>query len=222
MIKGGFILKLLLMGPPGAGKGTQAELLTERLNIPHISTGSMFRAAIKTESELGKQAKQFMDAGCLMPDEITVGIVRERLAEPDCRRGFLLDGFPRTIPQAEALDKILAALEFNLDAVLNIEVPTAKLAARLAGRRVCRKCGATYHVLSNKPQKDGVCDECSGELYQRSDDAFATVENRLNVYAKETAPLIAYYRNQGLCISINGDQPIEAVLNDINQVLKVK
>lgn len=212
-------MRVLLMGPPGAGKGTQAEVLTSRLEVPHVSTGDMFRKAIKEGTELGRKAKEYMDAGKLVPDEVTIGIVRERLAEPDCARGFLLDGFPRTVPQAEALDGILASMGMGLDAVINIEVPREKLVDRLTGRRVCRSCGATYHVLFNPPQTGGVCDHCGGELYQRSDDTVETVQNRLDVYERQTAPLIEYYRNKGLLQSINGDQPIEQVLVDIGRSL---
>ncbi|KKM12652.1 adenylate kinase [Clostridiales bacterium PH28_bin88] len=212
-------MRLLLMGPPGAGKGTQAEVLTSKLEVPHISTGDMFRKAIKEGTELGRKAKEYMDAGQLVPDEVTIGIVRERLNEPDCAKGFLLDGFPRTVPQAEALDRILASTGRGLDAVLNIEVPREKLVDRLTGRRVCRACGATYHVLFNPPKAGGVCDHCGGELYQRSDDTVETVENRLDVYERQTAPLIAYYRDKGLLQSINGDQPIGQVLVDIGRGL---
>ncbi len=212
-------MKLLLMGPPGAGKGTQAEVLTQKLSIPHISTGDMFRKAIKDGTELGRKAKEYIDAGKLVPDEVTVGIVRERLAEPDCERGFLLDGFPRTVNQAEALDEILNELGIKLDAVINIEVPRGKLLDRLTGRRICKSCGATYHVTFNPPKEANQCDVCGGELYQRSDDTVETVANRLDVYAKQTAPLIEYYQKQGLLENINGDQEIKAVLKEIGERL---
>ncbi|MDA8442876.1 MAG: adenylate kinase [Peptococcaceae bacterium] len=208
-------MKIILMGPPGAGKGTQAEVLVQKLSIPHISTGDMFRAAIKNQTALGVKAKEYMDAGGLVPDEVTIGIVEERLSQPDCLAGFLLDGFPRTVTQADALAKILHQLGLKLDGVVNIEVDQEKLIARLTGRRVCRQCGATYHVLFNPPTQEGVCDKCGGELYQRSDDSEATARNRLAVYNQQTEPLIAYYRTEGLLVEINGDQPIEQVLDDI-------
>lgn len=208
------------MGPPGAGKGTQATGLIEKYQIPHISTGDMFRAAIKTGTSLGKKAKEFMDAGSLVPDEVTIGIVAERLAEADCANGFLLDGFPRTIAQADALDKILVDLQMKLDGVLNIEVAEAKLIERLTGRRICRQCGATYHMVFNPPSADGVCDKCGGELYQRSDDTLETAKNRLDVYNLQTQPLIEYYRGQGILKEINGDQDISKVLEDILAALE--
>lgn len=208
-------MRLLLMGPPGAGKGTQAEMLTEKLQVPHISTGDMFRKAIKEGTELGKKAKEFMDQGKLVPDEVTVGIVKERLVELDCKNGFLLDGFPRTVAQAEALDDILDELNMELDAAVNIEVPREKLLERLTGRRICRNCGATYHVIFNPPQVEGKCDVCGGELYQRSDDTEETVANRLDVYAEQTAPLIEYYKEKGLLKNINGDQEIKEVLKEV-------
>lgn len=208
------------MGPPGAGKGTQAAGLIEKFQIPHISTGDMFRAAIKAGTSLGLKAKEFMDSGSLVPDEVTIGIVAERLAEADCANGFLLDGFPRTIAQADALDKILVDLQMNLDGVLNIEVVEAKLLERLTGRRICRQCGATYHMVFNPPSADGVCDKCRGELYQRSDDTLETAKNRLDVYNLQTQPLIQYYRGQGILKEINGDQDISKVLEDILAALE--
>jgi len=208
-------MKIILMGPPGAGKGTQAEVLVQKLDIPHISTGDMFRAAIKNQTPLGVKAKEYMDAGQLVPDQVTIGIVEERLGQEDCQKGFLLDGFPRTVAQADALAEILAKMSVKLDGVLNIEVDQEKLIARLTGRRVCRQCGGTFHVLFNAPEKEGVCDKCGGELYQRSDDSEATARNRLDVYNKQTEPLIAYYKEKDLLMNINGDQAIESVLADI-------
>jgi len=169
-------LRAILMGPPGAGKGTQAADLIGRYQIPHISTGDMFRAAIKTGTALGIKAKEYMDAGALVPDEVTIGIVAERLAESDCAKGFLLDGFPRTVAQADALDKILDQLQMQLDGVLNIEVDEEKLLERLTGRRICRQCGATYHMVFNPPTAGDACDKCGGELYQRSDDTLETAK----------------------------------------------
>ncbi|TWH58564.1 adenylate kinase [Desulfitobacterium sp. LBE] len=208
-------MRAILMGPPGAGKGTQAADLITRYQIPHISTGDMFRAAIKAGTALGMKAKEYMDAGSLVPDEVTIGIVAERLAEPDCSKGFLLDGFPRTVAQADALDKILTQLKMNLDGVINIEVPEAKLLERLTGRRICRQCGGTYHMVFNPPASEAVCDKCGGELYQRSDDTLETAKNRLQVYNDQTQPLIDYYREKGLLKEINGDQDIAQVLQDI-------
>ncbi len=208
-------MNLLIMGPPGAGKGTQAEVLVKELNITHISTGDMFRAAIKEGTEMGKKAKEYMDAGQLVPDEVVVGMVKERLAKPDCQNGFLLDGFPRTLAQADALSATLAGMSITLDGVINIAVPRAKLMARLTGRRICRSCGASFHVVFNPPKQEGVCDSCGGELYQRDDDNEATVGNRLDVYEAQTQPLIDYYAQKGQLININGDQEIKQVLEDI-------
>ena len=212
-------MKIILMGGPGAGKGTQASPLIERFSIPHISTGDMFRTAIKNGTELGLKAKSFMDAGGLVPDEVTIGIVAERLAMPDCKAGFLLDGFPRTLAQGDALGQILDGLGMKLDGVINIEVDEAVLIPRLTGRRVCRKCGASYHMIFNKPEKEGVCGQCGGALYQRSDDTIETAKNRLNVYNQQTEPLIAFYEKQGLLKRINGDQTIDLVLADILKAL---
>lgn len=212
-------MKLILMGGPGAGKGTQASPLVEKFHFPHISTGDMFRAAIKNGTELGLKAKTFMDAGGLVPDEVTIGIVAERLAMPDCAEGFLLDGFPRTLPQGVALGQILDRLGMKLDGVINIEVAEDVLIPRLTGRRVCRKCGASYHMIFNKPEQEGVCGQCAGELYQRSDDTVETAKNRLNVYNTQTQPLIDFYQEQGLVKLINGAQPIDQVFADILKVL---
>lgn len=203
------------MGPPGAGKGTQAEMLTKKLNIPHISTGDMFRKALKEGTPLGMEAKKYMDQGKLVPDEVTIGIVKERLMEADCMDGFLLDGFPRTVPQADALDEILTQLSMELDAVIDIKVERNLLVDRLTGRRVCRGCGATYHVLFNPSTNGDVCQACGGDLYQRADDTIETVGSRLDVYEKQTEPLIAYYEAKGLLKNIDGQQSMEEVLSDI-------
>ena len=204
-------MHILLMGPPGTGKGTQAANLVKEFGIPHISTGDMFRAAVKEGTELGLQAKACMDAGKLVPDEVTIGIVKERLAKPDCKKGFILDGFPRTVEQADALTGILKELGLSLTAALNITVPAADLIERAVGRRICKSCGATYHVKFNSPQKAGVCDTCAGDLYQRADDSEETMKNRLSVYEAQTKPLIAYYEKAGVYKEIDGRQPIDDV-----------
>ena len=213
-------MQILLMGPPGAGKGTQAAQLVKELGIPHISTGDMFRAAVKEGTELGKKAKACMDAGQLVPDEITIGIVRERLAKADCKQGFLLDGFPRTLEQAEALGRTLEELESHLDHVINITVPAEDLVARITGRRICRACGATYHVSFNPSSKKDRCDACDGELYQRNDDQEATVKSRLDVYEAQTRPLVNYYQDRGVYAEIDGRQDIDKVLADILKTLR--
>ncbi len=213
-------MNLLIMGPPGAGKGTQAEVLVKELNITHISTGDMFRAAIKEGTEMGKKAKSFMDKGELVPDEVVIGMVKERLSQPDCKQGFLLDGFPRTVEQAKALDSTLASLDIKMDGVINIVVPLEKLMARLTGRRVCKGCGASYHVLFNPPKVEGKCNTCDGELYQRSDDNEESVGTRLKAYEDNTKPLIDYYDAKGILLDVNGDQEIKKVLADIVTALK--
>lgn len=213
-------MHILLMGPPGAGKGTQAANLVKEFAIPHISTGDIFRAAVKEGTELGKQAKACMDAGKLVPDEVTIGIVKERLAKPDCAKGFILDGFPRTVDQADALEKILADLKIKLTSVLNINVPAADLIARAVGRRICKKCGATYHVRFNPSHKDGICDTCGGALYQRADDSEATMTSRLAVYDAQTKPLVDYYKKAGLYVEVDGRQAIDKVFADVVQCLK--
>ncbi|EHD4938659.1 adenylate kinase [Listeria monocytogenes] len=212
-------MKLVLMGLPGAGKGTQAEQIVEKYNIPHISTGDMFRAAMKNNTELGKKAKSFMDNGDLVPDEVTNGIVRERLAEDDAKNGFLLDGFPRTVEQAEDLENILNDLGTELDAVINIEVDKDVLMKRLTGRWICRTCGKTYHEIYNPPKVPGKCDLDGGELYQRDDDKKETVEKRLNVNMKQTKPLLDFYSEKGKLHNINGEQDIKDVFVDVEKIL---
>ena len=206
---------ILLMGPPGAGKGTQAEKLVAEFPIPHISTGDMFRAAVKNGTEMGKEAKKYMDAGGLVPDAVTIGIVRDRLGEADCAKGFILDGFPRTAEQAVALDGILKDLGIKLTAAVNINVPDGDLVNRVTGRRICKSCGATYHVTFNPPKVEGVCDKCGGNLYQRDDDKEETVKKRLEAYHSQTAPLIAYYDKQGVYKEIDGTQHIDKVFADV-------
>ncbi|QJW45010.1 adenylate kinase [bacterium BFN5] len=211
---------ILLMGPPGAGKGTQAEKLVENFKIQHISTGDMFRAAVKEGTELGKQAKACMDAGQLVPDSVTIGIVKERLAKPDCKQGFILDGFPRTIEQADALDRTLGELGIKLNRVINISVPADDLVSRATGRRICKGCGATYHVTFNPTSVAGKCDKCDGETYQRDDDREETITKRLAVYSAQTRPLVEYYQDKGLYTEIDGRQPIDKVFTDIVASLK--
>jgi len=216
---GGLKMNLVLMGLPGAGKGTQAEKIVAKYKIPHISTGDMFRQAIAEGTELGMKAKSYMDQGALVPDEVTIGIVKDRLSKDDCKNGFLLDGFPRTVPQAEALEVLLSELGREINYVIHIEVDTSKLMERLTGRRICKSCGATYHMVFNPPKQEGVCDKCGGELYQRSDDNAETVGNRLDVNLKQTQPLLDFYSKKGYLRNINGDQDIDKVFSDIEQLL---
>ena len=212
-------MQLILMGAPGAGKGTQAAELVKKYGIPQISTGDMFRAAVKEGTELGKKAEACMKSGALVPDEVTIGIVKERLSKEDCAKGFILDGFPRTVEQADALEKILSGLGKNLTAVLNIHVPFEDLIERAVGRRICKGCGATYHVKFNPTKKENICDECGGELYQRADDNEATMKNRLSVYENSTRPLIEYYKKAGKYTEIDGRQAIGKVTEDLVKVL---
>ena len=212
-------MKIVFMGPPGAGKGTQAEKIIETYQIPHISTGDMFRKAIKDQTELGMEAKRYMDQGALVPDHVTIGIVKDRLSESDCKSGFLLDGFPRTVDQAKALDEILTSLDSKIDYVINIDVDLNILKERLTGRRICRSCGATYHKIFNPSAVEGVCDKCGGELYQRKDDNEETVGNRLDVYVNQTKPLLDYYSLAGNLVNINGQQSIDLVFAEIQDVL---
>lgn len=213
-------MNILFMGPPGAGKGTQAETIVNEFGIPHISTGDAFRLAIKQGTPVGIKAKEYIDQGLLVPDDVTIGIVEERLQQSDCEKGFLLDGFPRTLSQAEALDDILARLNTRLDHVINLKVDRDKLLARLTGRRICKSCGATYHVIFNPPTQEGICDKCGGELYQRSDDNEESVGIRLDEYINKTAPLLTFYENKGLLRQIDGDQEIDAVSAEIASILR--
>ena len=213
-------MHILLMGPPGAGKGTQAAELVKAFQIPHISTGDMFRAAIKEGTETGKQAKSYVEKGQLVPDAVTIGIVRDRLGQDDCKKGFILDGFPRTVEQADALTGILKDLGLSLTRVLNINVPASDLIERAVGRRICKKCGATYHTKFNPPKKEGICDECGSELFQRADDNAETMKNRLSVYEASTKPLIDYYKKAGLYTEVDGRQAIDKVTADLIKVLQ--
>ncbi len=213
-------MNIILMGLPGAGKGTQASEIVKKYPIPHISTGDMFRKAIKEETDLGKEAKSYMDRGELVPDEVTIGIVRERLAEEDAKKGFLLDGFPRTVEQADALNEILSDLDRKVDAVINIEVAEEELMNRLTGRRICEVCGTTYHLVFNPPKVEGVCVLDGGKLYQREDDNPETVANRLSVNVKQTKPLLDFYENQGVLKNIDGSRQIDNVTEDVIQILE--
>lgn len=208
------------MGLPGAGKGTQAEKIVEKYQIPHISTGDMFRLAIKEGTELGIKAKSFMDKGELVPDEVTIGIVRERLSKPDCDKGFLLDGFPRTIAQAEALENLLSDMGRSLQFVLHVDVPQEQLVDRLTGRRICPTCGATYHVIFNPPKEEGTCDHDEATLIQRDDDRPETVKKRLEVNVQQSQPLLNFYQDKGYLETVNGAQDINQVFEDINQILQ--
>jgi adenylate kinase len=206
---------IVLLGPPASGKGTQAARLREALDLPHVASGDLFRENLKNETELGRKAKEYMDRGELVPDDITIAMVMDRLSRPDCAGGALLDGFPRTMAQAEALDEALAAQGHEISVVPNITVPDEVLVERVSGRRLCRTCGESYHVTFNPPQQPGVCDKDGGELYQRDDDKPETVRKRLKVYWEQTSPLIDYYRRKGLLVEIDGDQPIDAVEADL-------
>ena len=212
-------MNIILMGLPGAGKGTQASEIVKKFPIPHISTGDMFRKAIKDETNLGKEAKSYMDRGELVPDEVTVGIVKERISEDDAKKGFLLDGFPRTIEQAEALNNIMSELDREIDAVINIEVPEEELMNRLTGRRICEKCGTTYHLVFNPPKVDGICDIDGGKLYQREDDNPETVSNRLSVNVKQSKPILEYYDEKGILKNIDGSKDISDVTKDVIDIL---
>lgn len=213
-------VNIILMGLPGAGKGTQAERIVAEFHIPHISTGDMFRAAVKNETPLGLEAKSYMDKGLLVPDEVVIGIVKERLAQDDCAKGFLLDGFPRTVPQAEALTATLKELGREIDHVINIDVVRDSLIARLTGRWICPVCGASYHTLFNPPKVAGVCDKDGGVLYQRDDDKPEVVAQRLDVNIAQMQPMIDYYSKQGLLRTINGEQDIQVVFAEIASLLR--
>lgn len=215
-------MNIIFLGPPGAGKGTQAQVIVNEFNIPHISTGDAFRLAMSEGTDMGKKAKEYVDQGLLVPDDITNGIVEERLKQDDCEKGFLLDGFPRTISQAEALDEMMKAMGKQIDHVINIAVDRSLLLERLTGRRICRDCGATYHVIFNPPQAEHVCDQCQGELYQRSDDTEQKVGTRLDEYVSKTAPLLEYYTQQGLLREINGEQDIKVVAEALLTLLRGK
>ena len=212
-------MKIVMLGAPGAGKGTQAKRIAAEYGIPHISTGDIFRANIKAGTELGKKAKAFMDQGALVPDEVTIGMLMDRIHEADCEKGYVLDGFPRTIPQAESLTKALAAEGNKIDAAVDIDVPDENIVNRMGGRRACLNCGATYHIVFNAPKQEGICDTCGSALVLRDDDKPETVQKRLSVYHDQTQPLIDYYRAAGVLKSVDGTQEMDKVFEDIKAVL---
>ena len=212
-------MKIIMLGAPGAGKGTQAKQIAGKYSIPHISTGDIFRANIKNGTDLGKKAKEYMDQGLLVPDELTCDLVMDRIQQDDCKNGFVLDGFPRTIPQAEALDAALTKIGEKMDYAIDVDVPDENIVSRMSGRRACLDCGATYHIVSLPPKAEGKCDHCSSDLVLREDDKPETVQKRLTVYHEQTQPLIDYYKNQGILKSVDGTQPMEAVFTAITDIL---
>ena len=212
-------MKLVMLGAPGAGKGTQAIKIADKYNIPHISTGDIFRANIKGGTELGLKAKSYMDKGELVPDDVTIEMLLDRIGADDCKNGYVLDGFPRTIPQAESLTRALAERDERIDYALDINVPDDNIVKRMSGRRACPKCGSTYHVVYAAPKLENICDKCGAELVIREDDKPETVKERLNVYHKQTEPLISYYKNEGILREIDGTQDLEKVFQDIISIL---
>ena len=212
-------MKIIMLGAPGAGKGTQAKQIADKYSIPHISTGDIFRANIKNGTELGKKAKQYMDQGALVPDELTCDLVMDRIQQDDCKNGFVLDGFPRTIPQAEALDAALGKINEKMDYAIDVDVPDENIVNRMSGRRACLNCGATYHIISIPPKVEGICDRCGSEIVLREDDKPETVQKRLKVYHEQTQPLIDYYKNQGILKSVDGTQPMDEVFKAIVTIL---
>ncbi|MCI7129171.1 MAG: adenylate kinase [Lachnospiraceae bacterium] len=212
-------MKIIMLGAPGAGKGTQAKQIAGKYSIPHISTGDIFRANIKNGTDLGKKAKEYMDQGLLVPDELTCDLVMDRIQQDDCKNGFVLDGFPRTIPQAEALDAALTKIGEKMDYAIDVDVPDENIVSRMSGRRACLDCGATYHIVSLPPKTEGKCDHCGSDLVLRDDDKPETVQKRLTVYHEQTQPLIDYYKNQGILKSVDGTLPMEAVFTAITDIL---
>ena len=212
-------MKIIMLGAPGAGKGTQAKMIAEKYGLPHTSTGNIFRANIKNGTELGKEAKEYMDKGLLVPDELTVRLLLDRVAQDDCKNGYVLDGFPRTIPQAEVLDEKLSDLGEKVDYAINVDVPDENIVNRMSGRRACLNCGATYHIVSIPPKKEGICDVCGSELVLRDDDRPETVQNRLKVYHEQTQPLIDFYEKKGVLRSVDGTLPMEEVFTAITKIL---
>ena len=212
-------MKIIMLGAPGAGKGTQAKMIAEQYKIPHISTGDIFRANIKNGTDLGKKAKEYMDKGQLVPDELTVEILLDRVAQDDCKNGYVLDGFPRTIPQADVLDKELTKLGDKVDFAIDVDVPDENIVRRMSGRRACLKCGATYHIEHIPPKQEGICDTCGSELVQRDDDKPETVQNRLKVYHEQTQPLIDYYNAKNILKSVDGTKDMQEVFDEITGIL---
>lgn len=212
-------MKIIMLGAPGAGKGTQAKMIAEKYGVPHVSTGDIFRANIKNGTELGKEAKQYMDQGLLVPDELTVRILLDRVAQDDCKNGYVLDGFPRTIPQAEVLDSELSKLGDHIDYAIDVDVPDENIIKRMSGRRACLTCGATYHIEHVPPKTEGICDKCGSKLVLRDDDKPETVKNRLNVYHEQTQPLIDFYTNKGVLKTVDGTLPMEEVFAAITAIL---
>lgn len=212
-------MNIILMGPPGAGKGTQSEYILKKYDIPHISTGDMFREAIKNKTPLGLEASSYINAGKLVPDEVTIGLVKERLSQPDCAKGYLLDGFPRTIPQAEALEKLSNEISRPVEKVINIEADKSVLVGRISQRRVCPTCGNSYHLTFKLPKVDGICDGCGSALIQRKDDTIESLNVRLDAYENQTKPLIEFYKEKGLCVNVDGLKSINDVFNDIQKIL---
>ena len=212
-------MKIIMLGAPGAGKGTQAKMIADKYGVPHISTGDIFRANIKNGTELGMEAKKYMDQGLLVPDELTVRILLDRVAQDDCKNGYVLDGFPRTIPQAEVLDSELPKLGDHIDYAINVDVPDENIVKRMSGRRACLTCGATYHIEHVPPKKEGICDVCGSELVLRDDDKPETVKNRLNVYHEQTQPLIDFYTEKGVLKTVDGTVPMEEVFAAITAIL---
>jgi adenylate kinase len=212
------VMNIILLGPPGSGKGTQAKMIADKYKVKHISTGDILRENVRGGTALGKEAKKFMDAGQLVPDQVLINIIKDRLAKPDVKAGWMLDGYPRTIPQAEALEKILPSLGQKMDVVLNVDVPDKELIGRLSGRRMC-KCGASYHIQFNPSKKEGICDTCGGELYHRDDDKAEAIMKRLDAYHKQTQPLIDYYSKKDVIANINGTGDIKAIFGEISRVL---
>lgn len=212
-------MKIIMLGAPGAGKGTQAKMIADKYGVPHISTGDIFRANIKNGTELGMEAKKYMDQGLLVPDELTVRILLDRVAQDDCKNGYVLDGFPRTIPQAEVLDSELTKLGDHIDYAINVDVPDKNIVKRMSGRRACLTCGATYHIEHVPPKKEGICDVCGSELVLRDDDKPETVKNRLNVYHEQTQPLIDFYTEKGVLKTVDGTVPMEEVFAAITAIL---
>ena len=214
------VMKIIMLGAPGAGKGTQAKMIAEKYSIPHVSTGDIFRANIKNGTDLGKEAKSYMDKGELVPDELTVRILLDRVAQEDCKNGYVLDGFPRTIPQAEALDKAVTELGESVDFAINVDVPDENIVKRMSGRRACLKCGATYHIEHIPPKTEGICDACGSELVLRDDDKPETVLERLKVYHDQTQPLIDYYGNKNILHTVDGTVDMEVVFANIAKILE--